>query len=115
MDTIIRSERGSQIAQSQNKGRLTGAKPPLRPKHVWAVRTRLQLANRLRDLALFDLAIDSKLRGCDVVALKVVDVAPHGYAVDRGSRWTMRLPLPNRSMSENRGRAVGMSVALIYD
>jgi integrase len=77
MDTIIRSERGSQIAQSQNKGRLTGAKPPLRPKHVWAVRTRLQLANRLRDLALFDLA--------DVVALKVVDVAPHGYAVDRAS------------------------------
>jgi integrase len=49
------------------------------------VRTRLQLANRLRDLALFDLAIDSKLRGCDVVALKVVDVAPHGYAVDRAS------------------------------
>jgi integrase len=47
------------------------------------VRTRLQLANRLRDLALFDLAIDSKLRGCDVVGLKVVDVAPHGYAVDR--------------------------------
>ena len=77
MDTIIRSERGSQIAQSQNKGRLTGAKPPLRPKHVWAVRTRLQLANRLRDLARFDLA--------DVVALKVVDVAPHGYAVDRAS------------------------------
>src|SRR6266403_3376912 len=77
MDTIIRSERDSQIAQSQNKGRLTGAKPPLSPKHVWAVRTRLQLANRLRDLALFDLA--------DVVALKVVDVAPHGYAVDRAS------------------------------
>src|SRR5262252_4652398 len=68
-----------------NKGKLTGAKPPLRPKHVWAVRTRLQLANRLRDLALFDLAIDSKLRGCDVVALKVSDVAPHGYAVDRAS------------------------------
>ena len=66
-------------------GRLTGAKPFLRPKHVWAVRTRLQLANRLRDLTLFDLAIDSKLRGRDVVALKVVDMAPHGYAVDRAS------------------------------
>jgi len=85
MDTIIRSEFDSQITQSRNKGKLTGAKPPLRPKHVWAVRTRLQLANRLRDLALFDLAIDSKLRGCDVVALKVVEVAPHGYAVDRAS------------------------------
>jgi len=81
MDTIIRSELDSQITQSRYKGKLTGAKPPLRPKHVWAVRTRLQLANRLRDLALFDLAIDSKLRGCDVVALKVVEVAPHGYAV----------------------------------
>jgi len=85
MDTIIRSELDSQIAQSRNKGRLTGAKPPLRPKHVWAVRTRLQLANRLRDLALFDLAIDSKLRGCDVVALKVVDVASHGYAANLAS------------------------------
>jgi integrase len=85
MDTIIRSEPDSQLTQPWNKGKLTGAKPPLRPKHVWAVRTRLQLANRLRDLALFDLAIDSKLRGCDVVGLKVADVAPHGYAVDRAS------------------------------
>ena len=81
MDTIIRSEPDSPITQPWNRGKLTGAKPPLRPKHVWAVRTRLQLANRLRNLALFDLAIDSKLRGCDVVALKIVDVAPHGYAV----------------------------------
>jgi hypothetical protein len=85
MDTIIRSAPDSQTTQPRNKGKLTGAKPPLRPKHVWAVRTRLQLVNRLRDLALFDLAIDSKLRGCDVVGLKVVDVAPHGYAVDRAS------------------------------
>jgi len=68
-----------------NKGRLTGAKPPLQPKHVWAIRTRLQIANRTRDLALFNLAIDSKLRGCDVVSLKVEDVAPHGYAVDRAT------------------------------
>jgi len=85
MDTIIRSEPDCQTTQPWNKSKLTGAKPPLRPKHVWAVRTRLQLASRLRDLALFDLAIDSKLRGCDVVTLKVVDVAPHGYAVDRAS------------------------------
>ena len=93
MDTIIRSELDSQIAQSQNKGRLTGAKPRLRPKHVWAVRTRLQLANRLRDLALFDLAIDSKLRGCDVVALKVVDVAPPPLVIDRHTS-TRQLPAP---------------------
>ena len=48
-----------------NKGKLTGAKPPLRPKHVWSIRTKLQLADRKRDLALFNLAIDSKLRGCN--------------------------------------------------
>ena len=68
-----------------NKGKLIGAKPPLRPKHVWSIRTKLQIAARTRDLALFNLAIDSKLRGCDVVALKVEDVAPSGYAVDRAS------------------------------
>ena len=50
-----------------NKGKLTGAKPPLRQKHVWAIRTKLQVEGRPRDLAMFNLAIDSKLRGCDVV------------------------------------------------
>jgi hypothetical protein len=58
-----------------NKGKLTGAKPPLRQKHVWAIRTKLQIDQKTRDLALFNVAIDSKLRGCDVVALKVEDVA----------------------------------------
>jgi hypothetical protein len=46
-----------------NKGKLTGAKPPLRPKHVWSIRTKLQIEGRARDLAMFNLAIDSKLRG----------------------------------------------------
>jgi len=68
-----------------NKGKLTGAKPPLRPKHVWSIRTKLQVENKTRDLAMFNLAIDSKLRGCDVVALKVEDVAPGGYALDRAT------------------------------
>jgi integrase len=68
-----------------NKGKLTGAKPPLRPKHVWSIRTKLQVEGRMRDLAMFSLAIDSKLRGCDVVALKVEDIAPHGFAVDRAT------------------------------
>ena len=66
-----------------NKGKLIGAKPPLRPKHVWSIRTKLQVEKRTRDLAMFNLAIDSKLRGCDVIALKVEDVAPSGYAIDR--------------------------------
>ena len=52
-----------------NKGKFIGPKPPLQPRHVWAIRTRLQLDERVRDLALFNLAIDSKLRGCDVVSL----------------------------------------------
>ena len=68
-----------------NKGKLTGAKPPLRPKHVWAIRTKLQVTGRKRDLALFNLAIDSKLRGCDLVSIKVEDIAPRGYSVDRSS------------------------------
>lgn len=58
-----------------NKGRLIGQKLPLKLKEIWATRIRLQLAERLRDLALFNLAIDSKLRGCDLVSLRVKDVA----------------------------------------
>ena len=68
-----------------NKGKLIGAKPPLRPKHVWSIRTRLMVEGRTRDLAMFNLAIDSKLRGCDVMALKVEDVAPHGYTIGRAT------------------------------
>jgi hypothetical protein len=70
---------------ARNKGKLTGPKPPLRPGHVWSIRAKLQLERRTRDLALFNLAIDSKLRGCDLVALRVDDVAPNGYAVDRAT------------------------------
>ena len=83
MDTSIHSD--TPTREPWNKGKVIGAKPPLRPKHVWAVRTRLQLSGRFRDLALFNLAIDSKLRGCEVVSVKMVDVAPHGYALDRAS------------------------------
>ena len=67
------------------KGKLRGPKPPLRVGHVWSIRARLQLERRMRDLALFNLAIDSKLRGCDLVALCVDDVAPNGYAIDRAN------------------------------
>jgi integrase len=60
----------------------TGAKLPLKPMHVWGIRVRLQVERRIRDLALFDLAIDSKLRGCDLVALRVSDIVT-GTAVRR--------------------------------
>ncbi len=68
-----------------NRAKLIGAKPPLRPKHVWSIRTKLQTEGRFRGLAMFNVAIDSKLRGCDVVALTVEDVAPNGYAVERAT------------------------------
>src|SRR5437660_4732021 len=70
---------------SWNKGKLIGPKPPLRPKHVWSIRTKLQMEGRTRDLAMFNLAIDSKLRGCDVVAIRVEDVAAGGYTADRAT------------------------------
>jgi len=57
---------------------IVGAKLPLRPMHVWAIRVRLQIARRIRDLALFDIALDSKLRGCDVVSLRVADIVAAG-------------------------------------
>lgn len=66
-----------------NKGRLIGQKLPLKLKEIWAIRIRLQLAERLRDLALFNLAIDSKLRGCDLVSLRVKDVAQGQSIVHR--------------------------------
>ena len=57
---------------------IVGAKLPLRPMHVWAIRVRLQIAGRVRDPALFDIALDSKLRGCDVVSLRVADIVAAG-------------------------------------
>ena len=75
----------TQHREPWNKGKLIGAKPPLRSKHVWSIRTKLQVEGQTRDLAMFNLAIDSKLRGCDVVALKVEDVAPSGYTLDRAT------------------------------
>ncbi len=71
--------------QPWNKGKIVGPKPPLQPSHVWSIRTKLQIDDKKRDLALFNLAIDSKLRGCDVVAVRVEDVAPGGYALDRST------------------------------
>ena len=78
MDTLshIKSE------MPWNKGKLTGQKPPLKLKEIWAIRIRLQISHQIRDLALFNLAIDSKLRSCDLVKLRVRDVT-HGATVSR--------------------------------
>ena len=68
-----------------NKGRLIGQKRPLKPKDVWTIRVRLQLEGRKRDLAMFNLAVDSKLRGCDLVRLKIDDVSAGGRVRDRAT------------------------------
>lgn len=68
-----------------NKGRIVGQKRVLKPKHVWAIRLRLELAQNHRDLALFNMEIDSKLRRCDLVRMKVVDVMASGQIKERGS------------------------------
>ena len=61
-----------------NARRIIGPKPPFKPKHVWAIRQQRRSAGRIRDLALFDCGIDAKLRGCDLVKLRVSDIAPGG-------------------------------------
>ena len=68
------------LREPRNKGKIVGQKAPFKLKDIWALRVRLQMENRVRELALFNLGIDSKLRGCDLVALKVRDVC-HGEQV----------------------------------
>ena len=68
-----------------NKGRLIGQKRPLRPRDVWAIRVRLEIGGQGRDLALFNLAIDSKLRACDLVALRINDVDAGGRIRERAT------------------------------
>ena len=88
-------------------GKLSGAKPPLLPKYVWSIRTKLQIEGRVRDLAMFNLAIDSKLRGCDVVAIKVEDVAAGGYTADRATVRQKKTGQPVRfELTEQTRRAV---------
>lgn len=68
-----------------NKGKHFGQKAPLKLREIWGIRIRFQLAGRTRDLALFDLAIDSKLRACDLVSLRVSDIAPAGNVASRAT------------------------------
>jgi integrase len=68
-----------------NKGKLIGQKPPLKLQEIWTVRTHLRMTGKTRELALFNLAIDSKLRGCDLVALRVRDIAHGDHVIARAS------------------------------
>lgn len=84
------------LCPAWNKGRIVGQKLPLNPKHVWAIRVRLELAENHRDLALFNMAIDSNLRGCDLVRMKVVDVMASGQIKLRASALQSKTQKPVR-------------------
>ena len=88
-----------------NKGRLIGQKRPLKPKEVWAIRVGLQLERRSRDLALFNLAIDSKRRGCDLVRLTVNDVCVGGQVRDRATVIQQKTGRPVQSETTEQTRA----------
>ena len=72
--TVMLTPVGKDLSRPWNKGLLVGQKRPLEPKHVWSIRVRLEIARSRRDLAIFNLAIDSKLRACDLVKLRLDDV-----------------------------------------
>ena len=79
-ESIVNTETASPTKVPWNKGKIVGQKAPLKPKDIWAIRIRLQLGHRTRELALFDLGLDTKLRACDLVRLRVRDIC-HGYRV----------------------------------
>src|SRR3974390_3163030 len=90
------------VREPWNKGKLVGQKAPLRLKEIWAIRIRLQLAKRARELALFNLAVDSKLRSCDLVKLRVRDVM-HGERMAARTKYCSRRR-SDRSSSRLRNR-----------
>ncbi|WP_269620750.1 hypothetical protein [Zhongshania sp. BJYM1] len=79
-----------------NKGKLIGQKPPLKLHEIWSIRIRLEMANRIRDLALFNLAIDSKLRSCDLVKLMVSDIAHGSHILKRAMVMQQKTQSPVR-------------------
>jgi integrase len=97
-----------QTREAWNKGKLVGQKPPLRPKDVWAIRIYLQNAHAVRDLALFNLAIDSKLRGCDLVSLQVRDVTHGNQVLARAQIIQRKTQRPVQfELTESTRKAVG--------
>jgi integrase len=91
-----------------NKGTLIGQKPPLKLKGIWAIRIRLQLDHRARELALFNLAIDSELRGCDLVGLHVRDVFQGSHVAPRAIVRQKKTQRPVRfEITEQTRDAVG--------
>ncbi len=87
-----------------NKGKLMGQKPPLKPKEIWAIRIRLQMSGETRDLALINLAIDSKLRACDLLTIRVKDVFQGDRVMKRATilQQKTRQPVQFEIMSQTR-------------
>jgi integrase len=97
-----------------NKGRLIGQKRPLKPKDVWTIRVRLQLEGRKRDLAMFNLAVDSKLRGCDLVRLKIDDVSTGARVRDRATVIQKKTSRPVQfEITEQTRAAIGEWLAAV--
>jgi integrase len=95
-----------------DRGKLIGPKPPLKAKEIWSIRVRLQVAQRVRDLALFNLALDSKLRACDLVALWVDDVALNGRARPRATVLQRKTGRPVQfEITEQTREAIGRWLA----
>lgn len=91
-----------------NRGKLIGPKPPLNAKEIWSIRVRLQVAHRIRNLALFNLALDSKLRACDLVALQIDDVALNGRVRSRATVMQRKTGRPVQfEITEKTREAVG--------
>ena len=96
----------SQPHEPWNKGKLIGQKAPLKLKDIWAIRIRLQLGRKIRDLALFNLAIDSKLRACDLVKLRVSRKLPRQADTSKIElpAWVVRYSAGLSPPSESCGR-----------
>lgn len=86
-----------------NAGRLIGPKAPLKPKHIWAIRQQLKVAKKVRDLAMFNCALDAKLRACDLVRLRMSDVGPGG-ALRQRSIVIQPLHRTERQRDQSRAR-----------
>jgi integrase len=83
-EITMESTRSIQRQEPWNKGKLVGQKAPFKLKEIWAIRVRLQMQRRMRELAMFNLGIDSKLRACDLVSLRVRDVCHDDRVAGRG-------------------------------
>ena len=98
-----------------NRGRLLGQKPPLKPKEIWSLRIRLQLAGKARDLALFNLAIDSKLRGCDLISLWVRDVCQGSVVTSRAMVMQRKTQRPVQfEITEATRESIGAWIAHLH-